>query len=296
MKEKTGKEEKMYQKRGYLLSDFRLFHLNDVQGTEVEYHYHDFHKLLFLRSGVGEYMIEGAHYNLKSGDIVLIGSKQVHRPEFEKGTPYERLILYISPEFLKKNSTEGCLLEEIFYGNDTNFSHVLRSKGKERERLFALTEKLEKELAEEVYGTEIACKGLLLRLLVELGRAVNCAANEEKERRTYSTRVREMMRYLEEHLGEEITIETLSDHFYVSKYHMMRQFKEETGQSVYDYLTERRLLHARELMKKGISATESSFRSGFSSYSSFTRAYAKRFGTTPTGRIGRNMKREETYE
>jgi len=285
-----------YEKRGYLLSDFKLFHLSDVQGTEVDYHYHDFHKLLFLCSGVGNYKIEGAHYSLKSGDVVCIGSKQVHRPEFEKGVPYERLILYISPEFLKKNSVEGCNLEELFYGNGPEYSHVLRVSGKERERLFSLAMKLEKELGEETYGAEIACKGLLLRLLVEIGRGARRVVQEEKERKAYSTRVREIIRYLEEHLGEEISIGKLSERFFVSKYHMMRQFKEETGQSVYEYLTERRLLYARELMKKGAGATESSFRSGFASYSSFTRAYAKRFGTTPTGRIGRSMKREETYE
>ncbi|MFR5719023.1 MAG: helix-turn-helix domain-containing protein, partial [Anaerotignum faecicola] len=59
-------------------------------------------------------------------------------------------------------------------------------------------------------------------------------------------------------------------------------------------LQERRLLHARELIRQGVSATESCFLSGFGSYSSFTRAYSKRFGTTPTGRKGAPA--EETYE
>ncbi|MBR4113131.1 MAG: AraC family transcriptional regulator, partial [Anaerotignum sp.] len=57
---------------------------------------------------------------------------------------------------------------------------------------------------------------------------------------------------------------------------------------------ERRLLHARDLIRQGISATDSCFQSGFRSYSSFTRAYAKHFGTTPTGRKGAPA--DETYE
>ena len=51
--------EDSYEKRGYLLEDFRLFHLKDDRGTDVGYHYHEFHKLVFLLSGsedpVGNY-------------------------------------------------------------------------------------------------------------------------------------------------------------------------------------------------------------------------------------------------
>ena len=86
-----------YQSRGYLLDDFRLFHLSDAQGTKPDYHYHEFCKLMLLCSGSGGYMVEGQRYNLETGDIVLIGSHCIHRPEFENGVPYERIIIYISP-------------------------------------------------------------------------------------------------------------------------------------------------------------------------------------------------------
>lgn len=310
MSKNTESKQELYEKRGYLLSDFRLFHLSDAQGTNVNYHYHEFHKLVFLRSGTGDYSVEGQKYTLLAGDIVLVGSRQVHRPEFEKGMPYERIILYISPEFLKGNSVDGCELGEIFdRGLGDNFgqesAHVLRAGERERQRLFSLVEKLEKELSEEVYGKEIACKGLLLRLLVEIGRGLQGVEKELNEKKSLKNplknnpqqiRIRDMMRYLNIHLNDEISMDALAKLFFVSKYHMMRQFKEETGQSVYEYLTERRLLHARDLIRQGGSATESCFNSGFRSYSSFTRAYAKRFGTTPTGRTGRSMQREETFE
>ncbi len=46
-----------YEKRGYLLEDFRLFHLQDAQGTKIDFHYHEFCKLLLLRSGAGGYNV-----------------------------------------------------------------------------------------------------------------------------------------------------------------------------------------------------------------------------------------------
>ena len=96
------------EKRGYLREDFRFFHLRDDRGTRPDYHYHDFHKVLLLLSGSGTYVVEGQRYLLQPGDLVLVGRGQVHRPEFEPGTPYERIILYISPEFLQRYAEPDC--------------------------------------------------------------------------------------------------------------------------------------------------------------------------------------------
>ena len=106
-------------------------------------------------------------------------------------------------------------------------------------------------------------------------------------------RIKHLILFIENHLSEELSVEYLAEQFYISRYHLMRLFKKETGQSLYDYLTERRLFFARELMRQGISATESCFQAGFGSYSSFTRAYGKRFGTTPTGRNGHYLVMDE---
>ena len=48
-----------YEKRGYLLEKFRLFHLSSLGGTKVDFHYHEFCKLLLLVSGRGGYVVDG---------------------------------------------------------------------------------------------------------------------------------------------------------------------------------------------------------------------------------------------
>ena len=88
----------------------------------------------------------------------------------------------------------------------------------------------------------------------------------------------------------------LAERFYSSKYHMMRLFRRETGETVYGYLTQKRLLKARELISGGMRAMESCYACGFHSYSSFTRAYGKYFGTTPTGRTDAHLVRAEDAE
>ena len=98
------------------------------------------------------------------------------------------------------------------------------------------------------------------------------------------------------HLTEEVRIDQLAERFYISKFHMMRRFREETGTTVHTYLSDRRLMLARDLIAQGMAATDACFRSGFRSYSSFSRAYGKLFGTTPTGRADMPSAAEELYE
>ena len=280
-----------YESRGYLLDDYRLFHLSEPQRRQIDFHYHEFCKLLLLRSGSGGYWVDGQRYALQAGDMVLIASHRVHRPEFEPGVPYERTIIYISPDFLQRHSAPDCDLEGIF---TAGAGPILRLTEKEQRRVFSLAEQLEKELSGDRYGRVVLASALLLQLLAQTGRSLNSrTAIRPSPDVPQNARTVEMLRYIDQHLSEDLTIDGLAEQFFISKYHMMRQFRQETGQSIHSYLSDRRLLHARDLIARGFSATESCFRSGFGSYSAFTRAYAKRFGTTPTGR---SALLDETYE
>ena len=283
-----------YQKKGYLLEDYRLFHLRSDSGIRPDYHYHEFNKILLLVSGSGSYVVDGQRYSIRSGDAVLIGSGCVHRPEFEVGVAYERIILYISPEFLQRQSVPDCDLSECFSGR---FGHVLRTEESRQQPIFTLAAALEKELSGNEYGREILSNSLLLRLLVQISRELRRSGSDQSGlTEPKNDRILELMRYIDAHITEDLNIDDLAEHIYLSKYHMMRLFRQETGRSIHDYLQERRLLHARDLIRQGISATDSCFQSGFRSYSSFTRAYAKHFGTTPTGRKGISAPADETYE
>lgn len=55
---------KKYEKTGYLHHDFKIFHLTDHEMSAYDFHYHDFHKLLFFLSGNVTYCIEGKSYQL----------------------------------------------------------------------------------------------------------------------------------------------------------------------------------------------------------------------------------------
>lgn len=283
-----------HKKRGYLQENFRLFHLRTQGDEKVEYHYHEFCKLLFLVSGSGGYVVDGQRYLLQPGDVVLVGSRCVHCPELDGQQPYERVILYISPDFLQQQGAADCDLLEIFSGHN---AHVLRLKENARLKLYKQVSRLEEALSGEEYGRTLLSTAALLRLLVLLGRFQR--QEEVQQPHTVTPQkglVLKLMRYIDEHLTEDLDIDRLAERFFVSKYHMMRLFRQETGFTVHSYLLRRRLLHARGLIEGGMRATEASAQAGFHSYSSFTRAYGKYYGTTPTGRRDPARERNEDFE
>ena len=82
-------------------------------------------------------------------------------------------------------------------------------------------------------------------------------------------------------MAEELSVDTLAGQVYTSRYHFMRRFKQLTGCSVHRYITQKRLLRAASLLRKGASAQSACALCGFQDYSAFQRAFRRQFGMTP---------------
>ena len=149
--------------------------------------------------------------------------------------------------------------------------------------LFSVVSNIEQELSSNRYGCEIVSNGMLLHLLIEITRSTfHKEVQKPAPMLPKSKRMLDIIRYLDKHLTEELNIDTLAEKFYVSRFHMMRRFREETGTTIHSYISDHRLLLARNLISQGEAATEVCFKCGFGSYSSFIRAYRKQFNSTPT--------------
>ena len=129
--------------QGYLLEDFRLFHLKDQTSRTYSFHHHDFLKIMILLSGNVTYVVEGRSYPLIPWDIVLVDRGQVHRPVVDTAQPYERILLYLSPSFLEKYSTKEASLTKCFETAQYRHSQVLRLSHETLAPIKVLLQKLE---------------------------------------------------------------------------------------------------------------------------------------------------------
>ena len=271
-------EPLQYEARGYLKEPFRLFHLADGRGEYIEYHYHTFHKIIILLAGRAGYAVEGERYELAPGDFVLVGSGSIHRPVVETGDYYERMILYIAPDYLRALTAGDCDPSECFRQAQETFQYVYRDEGGSRVR--QLFETLARTVREGGYGAALLERAQFLELMVEVNRV--CLGGHQVQATAGDSKVVALLQYLNLHLTEELSIDQLAERFYISKYHMMRRFRQETGYSIHGYLTEKRLLLAQRLLAQGASPSEAGEQTGYQDYSTFSRAYKKHFGRGPS--------------
>ncbi len=272
--------EQSYEERGYLKEDFRLFHLQSAMQESMQWHYHAFHKIcVFLGGSDMCYGVEGRSYPLSPGDLVLVPQGCIHRPEIAPGAAYERMLLYISPEFLHRVG-EGEALERCFLRASEEFHFVVRTGAKNRALLARLLS-LEQTLQTPGFAQELLTRSVFLEFLITLTRALDEHDLPYASASVADEKVAAILQYLTHHLTEKISIDDLAARFYISKYHMMRRFRAETGYTIHAYLTGKRLMLARELIGGGTPVMEAACASGFGDYSAFSRAYRKQFGHPP---------------
>ena len=87
--------------------------------------------------------------------------------------------------------------------------------------------------------------------------------------------------YIETNYSRQITVAGLGRQFFVSSSTVSHLFQQRLGVSVYRYITQRRLISAKNLIGQKLPLEEVSRRVGFSDYSTFYRAFKQEYGISP---------------
>ena len=265
------------EKSGYLKQDFRLFHIKDQTRRDFSYHYHDFHKVVVFFSGKASYHIEGKTYQLKPWDILLVDRHAIHRPEIDASVPYDRFILWIQNDIPQQE-----LLKCFQKANDRSYN-LIRLHPSLQEKLKELLMDLESAARSEDFAKDILTQALFLQFMVYLNR-IFLEKQYIFDRKSYSfdSQIAEILQYINHNLQDNLSVDQLASRYYISKYHLMRKFKEETGYTLHNYIVSKRLLMARNLISEGMPVVKAAHESGFTEYSTFSRAYRRQFGQTPS--------------
>lgn len=258
---------------GYLREEFRLFHIETPLDHEIGFHYHDFHKIFILISGDCEYWIEEKRYELMPLDAIIIPAGTLHRPVVRPGAEYKRIIIYISNDFfVNENKT----LFECFSSVQSDRSHLIRHINPNRAEIANLLPRIiDDERNESEYGSDIIKRLRVTELLVMLNRALK---NKEANYTSFSVSnktVEQIRDYIDSNLTSDLDIDTIAGALYLNRSYIMHLFKQETGTTIGNYITEKRMFLANKYIKEGHPKGEASLMAGFSSYSAFHYAFNK---------------------
>ena len=125
-------------------------------------------------------------------------------------------------------------------------------------------------------------EAVLSKLLTDLLTELMLPTDEEPQNQQQLTVIEESLRYIEENLGGDLSLDSLARHAMLSPFHFSRIFKEETGFSPHQYLIAVRVDYARYLLRSGSLPTkEIAYRCGFSSSAAFCTCFKKIMGQSP---------------
>ena len=283
-----------FTKRQYMVTpDYEFFHYSDKSTTEIELHNHDFYEVFCLISGNVTYVTEGRSYELKSGDILLIDNKDLHKPFVRPGEPYERIVIWIDPVYLKKESVGLSDLRTCFESDKLRESHLLSSSESAMHLIWSKIWDFERVCNSISFGSDILKRLYLIELIVYINKAFIESSNDEtgNPRMSHDEKINEIIEYAAANLSEDLTLDHISSRFYISKYHLARLFKKYTGFTFHRYVLEKRLMRARSLLKEGKSVSETALESGFNDYSNFIRIFKKYFNIPPKKYYRQNVQK-----
>ena len=262
-------------KRGYLNEEYHLFHIKDKKDIEVGYHYHEFDKVIVFLSGKVTYIIEGKSYFLKPWDILLVGHDQIHSTMIDGSAVYDRIVIYLSPEFLKKEKVSEC-----FERADVRNFSLIRAENEVRLNIMKRVTEAEEAHDSSAFGAAVMERTSVLQLLVELNRAF---APEKAEKSAFKSDpvIERIIHHIKENLEKDLSVDNICKTFFVSRSWLMHTFKNETGYTLHGFVSQKRLMYAAELIKEGSPVNDAALKCGFSDYSAFLKAFKKVFGALP---------------
>ena len=261
---------------------FEIFRYKDDYPKEVTLHHHDFYEIYFFLSGNVQYNIESRSYLLTPGDVLLISPMELHQHMFgSEHRTYERIVLWINKQFLESFSLPGQEFTKCFDTTAPGHTNLLRPEGIARQFLTFLLEQLISESTSVDPYQEIASLTYLAQVLIALNRLAMQQMHKEDPVTAPDSAVYSILGYINEHYHEDLTLDYLANKFFISKYHLSREFQRLVGTSVHRYIIQKRLVMAKQMLSEGKPSSEVYQHCGFGDYSNFYRAFKAEYHISP---------------
>jgi len=245
-------------------------------------HFHDAYEIFFVVEGKGQIFVEGCTYSFSPGTVMLISPNEYHSVSPEKVPCFDRFVLRFREKALTADGLE--LIRQLSAEDGEHGSRLCPSLHVMEPLISAFSrlsdaEKLPRE-KRELYAKTILCEIIVL---------LSSSVPERLSPDEGELAVR-ILRFLGERPGQNLSLDEIAKHFFVSKYYLCRAFKAYNGISIHEYLLHKRVLLAKKLMESGDTASTAAYRVGFCDYSAFYRAYVKVTNTSPASAVRKKGK------
>ena len=262
----------------FTFNNIHVRHAIDCKPDDSTYemHIHTSCEIFYFVSGRVEYLVEGSEYPLERGSVMIMRPAEAHRPKILADKLYERYTINFPLSAADSIDPERIFMKP-FLDRPLGTGNLYLSSEFDGISI----EKCFKQICScnDKYTAAIKIQLFLMSILDAI-RTAHISRNGS-ECPVEQTRAMHILKYINEHLYEKISVSMLAEHFYISTSQFNRIFRNATGSSPWEYITLKRLTAAKEKISNGTHITKACEECGFDDYSVFYRAYVKYFGRSP---------------
>lgn len=248
--------------------------------SQVYYHAHDFVTMIYILSGSCTYNIDGTHYKVRKGDMVVCNPGVYHGKIIDTGEEVTEFHLGISNLYVKN------VPKNILIGEDDTPVHNLSRY--ELDFIKCCNEiLLEQEKGGP--GCDLMLKALVMKFIVIFLKSIHNSDKWSKdsplnfENYDRTNLVNTIVSYINQNYMEDISLENISKNMYLSPVYISKVFKDETGESPINYLIKTRLDRAKDLLEQGNMTIKEIAKSvGYNDAYHFSKLFKKYYGYPPS--------------
>ncbi|CAG7642901.1 helix-turn-helix domain-containing protein [Paenibacillus allorhizosphaerae] len=246
-------------------------------------HAHDSYEIYYLKAGSRYYFIKDRSYLVREGELVLIEPMVLHKTTEAYSPHHERVLINFKPSWLSQMLAELDVDALSAFG----VSPVIRPEGRDQAHVQQLIAAMLTEQDNKEPGSEGCIKLLMTELLLWLYRYVSKQSAEQGWERadhptTLHRKVSDMVKHINEHYPEPLSLKGISEHFHISPYYLCRIFKEATGFTLIEYIQRLRVHEAQKLLQSTqLPVSGVAEQVGFDSGTHFGRVFKSVSGMSP---------------
>ncbi|MDF2723989.1 MAG: hypothetical protein K0Q59_3664 [Paenibacillus sp.] len=273
----------------YLTNDpIRLdMHYDNSLHFKQLFHFHPGIEIIFVHEGYGQLIVEQGMYEVKPGTLLFLKPFQPHylQMKIDKDQPYVRsLIKYdysFFSEYLKSFSQLKQFHDQLCSDAATlQVQHMNDWKRFEHFLLDSYGRMIQNPHRNRMEGNALFVISILSYLFPLWKK--EAAVSPQKQQHAEAPIASKMIRWINEHYQHDFQLEALAQAVHVSPNYASHMFRKETGKTIMEFLTDRRIKQACILLKTTASPVqEVGEKSGWPNFNYFCSIFKKRMGMTP---------------
>lgn len=239
---------------------------------------HRQYELLYLICGNLTYQIEGRAYEVHPGDMILIPPNDIHTLQIGSGKDYARMVFHFNLDLLKQ-TLRGLSEECPSFQWDIHAPVIPSNICRQYKLHDLLTSVVENGESQEYRNPYTVAKAI--ELVIQLDKIFADRNLAIIQPITVDPLIQRMIDYIDSHIMQPISLDTMASELYVSKSTLCHRFRSYMNVTVNRYITVKKIYYAAELIQNGMSAAEAALAVGYSNYTTFFYNFKQIIGTAP---------------